>query len=48
MKEKQFYVEPQITVVYFSTRNSLLTGSSEVQDSSVNFEDLEDGGDFAW
>lgn len=48
MNEKQFYQEPRITEIFIRTEISILTGSLVDQNSTVGFEDLTDGGDFAW
>lgn len=48
MKEKQFYLKPDTTVLIIRTEQSVLTGSLVEQNSTVGFEDLTDGGDFAW
>ena len=48
MKEKQFYLKLETTVLTIQTEQSVLTGSLVEQDSTVGFEDLTDGGDFAW
>ena len=48
MKEKQFYLKPETTVLTIRIEQSVLTGSLVEQNSTVGFEDLTDGGDFAW
>lgn len=48
MKEKHFYLKPETTVLTIRTEQSVLTGSLVEQNSTVVFEDLTDGGDFAW
>lgn len=48
MKEKQFYLKPDTTVFIIRMEQSVLTGSLVEHGSTVDFEDLTDGGDFAW
>lgn len=45
---KKNYVKPLTADIHVGTVYSILTGSVVEENSTVNFEDLTDGGDFAW
>lgn len=46
-KSLKTYQTPTTMVFVVRIENTLLTGSTDVA-SSADFEDLSDGGDFAW
>lgn len=45
---KKNYTKPKLVDIQVRTEYSILTGSVVEENSTVNFEDLTDGGDFAW
>lgn len=45
---KKNYTKPRTTGILVRTEYSILASSIVEENSTVNFEDLTDGGDFAW